>query len=47
VTRPYRTIHGNHICVTVSLAFRRKVDGRERVQVLCGDLIESDDPARA
>lgn len=46
VTRPYRTIHGNRICVTVSMAFRRKVDGREQVQVLCGDLIESDDPAR-
>lgn len=47
VTRPYRTIHGNRICMTVSMAFRRKVDGREQVQVLCGDLIESDDPGRA
>ncbi|HIV70071.1 MAG TPA: EAL domain-containing protein [Candidatus Aquabacterium excrementipullorum] len=46
VTRPYRTIHGNRICVTVSMAFRHVVDGQERIKVLCGDLIESADPAR-
>lgn len=47
VTRPYRTIHGNRICVTVSMAFRRVVDGREQIQVLCGDLLENDDSALA
>lgn len=34
VTRPYRTVHGGHLCVTVSVAFR--VDGELRV--VCGDL---------
>ena len=47
VTRPYRTIHGNRICVTVSMAFRRMVDGQEKIQVLCGDLIENDEAGLA
>lgn len=34
VTRPYRTLHGAHLCVTVSVALRT----REGVRVVCGDL---------
>lgn len=34
VTRPYRTLHGAHLCVTVSVAFRASGS----LQVVCGDL---------
>lgn len=34
VTRPYRTVHGAHLCVTVSIALRTG-DG---LRVVCGDL---------
>jgi hypothetical protein len=34
VTRPYRTMHGAHLCVTVSVAFRSP----EGLRVVCGDL---------
>ena len=34
VTRPYRTVHGGHLCVTVSVAFR----GADGLRVVCGDL---------
>ena len=41
VTRPYRTLHGNHTCVTLSYAFHAPGDpGKDRaVMVVCGDLI--------
>lgn len=35
VTRPYRTVHGAHLCVTVSVAFR---SGSAGLRVVCGDL---------
>ena len=34
VTRPYRTVHGAHLCITVSVAFRSG-DG---LRVVCGDV---------
>jgi EAL domain-containing protein (putative c-di-GMP-specific phosphodiesterase class I) len=34
VTRPYRTLHGAHLCITVSVAFR----GPEGLRVVCGDV---------
>ena len=34
VTRPYRTVHGAHLCVTVSIALRMS----EGLRVVCGDL---------
>jgi len=34
VTRPYRTLHGGHLCITVSVAFR----GRDGLRVVCGDV---------
>jgi len=34
VTRPYRTLHGAHLCVTVSVAVRTG----EGLRVVCGDL---------
>jgi len=34
VTRPYRTVHGAHLCITVSVAFR----GGEGLRVVCGDV---------
>jgi EAL domain-containing protein (putative c-di-GMP-specific phosphodiesterase class I) len=41
VTRPYRTLHGAHMCVTVSVAFRCA----EGLRVICGDLAwEGDSP---
>jgi EAL domain-containing protein (putative c-di-GMP-specific phosphodiesterase class I) len=41
VTRPYRTLHGNHTCVTLSYAFHAPgAPGLDRdVMVVCGDLI--------
>ena len=35
VTRPYRTVHGGHLCVTVSVAFRTGAAG---LRVVCGDI---------
>jgi hypothetical protein len=37
VTRPYRTLHGQHLCATVSIAFTAMIDGRAQRQVVCGD----------
>ena len=34
VTRPYRTLHGAHLCVTVSVAFRIG----DELNVVCGDV---------
>lgn len=36
VTRPYRTLHGSHLCVTVSVAFRSP-GSPGGLQVVCGD----------
>jgi EAL domain-containing protein (putative c-di-GMP-specific phosphodiesterase class I) len=36
VTRPYRTVHGAHLCVTVSVAFRGRPGAPLRV--VCGDI---------
>ena len=36
VTRPYRTVHGAHLCVTVSVAFRGSPGAA--LQVVCGDI---------
>lgn len=41
VTRPYRTLHGAHLCVTVSIALRTS----EGMRVVCGDLSWMGDPA--
>lgn len=38
VTRPYRTLHGTHLCVTVSTAFRAPTSAGGELQVVCGDL---------
>lgn len=35
VTRPYRTLHGAHLCVTVSVAF---CAGPDELRVVCGDI---------
>lgn len=35
-TRPYRTLHGQHLCVTVSYAFRTAAGD---LRVVCGDLV--------
>jgi EAL domain-containing protein (putative c-di-GMP-specific phosphodiesterase class I) len=35
VTRPYRTLHGAHLCVTVSVAFR----ATGGLRVVCGDVV--------
>ncbi len=37
-TRPYRTLHGNHNCITVSYAYHAVVDGETRLRVICGDM---------
>jgi EAL domain-containing protein (putative c-di-GMP-specific phosphodiesterase class I) len=37
-TRPYRTLHGNHNCVTVSYAYHEQVGGEARLRVICGDM---------
>ncbi len=41
VTRPYRTLHGAHLCVTVSIALHTS----EGLRVVCGDLGWSGDLA--
>lgn len=38
-TRPYRTLHGSHTCVTVSCAFTIEVDGQATLRVVCGDIV--------
>jgi EAL domain-containing protein (putative c-di-GMP-specific phosphodiesterase class I) len=38
VTRPYRTLHGAHLCVTVSAAFRAPAAEGGELQVVCGDV---------
>lgn len=38
VTRPYRTLHGAHLCVTVSVAFRAPDSAGGELQVVCGDV---------
>lgn len=38
VTRPYRTLHGAHLCVTVSAAFRAPASAGGDLQVVCGDV---------
>lgn len=39
VTRPYRTLQGGHLCITVSAAVVWQQDGRSETRVLCGDFI--------
>ena len=44
-TRPYRTLHGKHLCVTVSYAFHHRApDGTRSLRVVCGDLVWNDVP---
>ena len=38
ITRPYRTLHGNHMCVTASYAFLHGKGEDKQLRVLCGDL---------
>jgi EAL domain-containing protein (putative c-di-GMP-specific phosphodiesterase class I) len=39
VTRPYRTLHGGHLCVTVSAAFLAPMpNGETQTRVICGDV---------
>jgi EAL domain-containing protein (putative c-di-GMP-specific phosphodiesterase class I) len=39
ITRPYRTLHGGGLCVTVSIAFHRmNEEGQREVFVVCGDV---------
>ena len=42
VTRPYRTLHGNHTCVTLSYAFHQQLGEHKVLRVVCGDLIWDD-----
>jgi hypothetical protein len=37
ITRPYRTVHGQHACVTASMAFYLQVNGDRQLRVICGD----------
>jgi EAL domain-containing protein (putative c-di-GMP-specific phosphodiesterase class I) len=39
ITRPYRTLHGKHTCVTASFAFHHHHEGQTSLRVLCGDLV--------
>ena len=40
ITRPYRTLHGNHTCVTASFAYLQlQADGSNALRVVCGDLV--------
>jgi hypothetical protein len=36
ISRPYRTLHGAHLCVTASIAFRDD-EPESPIQVVCGD----------
>ncbi|CAN7202322.1 EAL domain-containing protein [Rhizobacter sp. LjRoot28] len=38
-TRPYRTLHGNHSCVTVSCAFMQDAGQGPQLRVVCGDIV--------
>lgn len=38
ITRPYRTVHGQHACVTASMAFHCEIDGERHLRVVCGDM---------
>lgn len=38
-TRPYRTLHGNHSCVTVSCAFLQDTAHGPQLRVVCGDIV--------
>lgn len=42
VTRPYRTLHGNHLCVTVSVSFHVTDGQRSELRVVCGDVAWED-----
>lgn len=42
VTRPYRTLNGDRLSITASVAFLCKVDGREVWRVICGDVVWDD-----
>ncbi|MET0349631.1 MAG: EAL domain-containing protein [Rhizobacter sp.] len=37
-TRPYRTLHGKLVCVTVSYAYHHLENGRRELRVVCGDM---------
>jgi len=43
-TRPYRTLHGTHICVTVSFAYFHQADGQRELRVICGDMLWNEPP---
>ncbi len=46
VTRPYRTLHGNHSCMTASYAFfHTEADGSQHLRVIAGDLTWYEDDA--
>ncbi len=42
MTRPYRTLNGDRLSITASVAFMCKVDGREVWHVICGDVVWDD-----
>lgn len=47
VTRPYRTLHGNHRCVTASVAYPYVTpDGQRTLRVIGGDITWVDEPGR-
>lgn len=45
VTRPYRTLNGDRLSITASVAFLCKVDGCEAWRVICGDIVWDDQGA--
>jgi EAL domain-containing protein (putative c-di-GMP-specific phosphodiesterase class I) len=38
ITRPYRTLHGNQTCITVSCAYHAVINGVKSLRVVCGDM---------
>lgn len=42
ITRPYRSLNGSHICVTVSLAFYCQEAGQQTMRIVAGDLVWSE-----
>lgn len=43
VTAPYRTLNGNRLSITVSMAFRcRDAQGHDAMRVVCGDVVWDD-----
>ena len=44
VTRPYRSLQGNHTCVTASYAYFHAEGDRKVLRVVCGDLTWLDGP---